>query len=134
MTLNNNSEENSECIFCYENLKDRIIEETNMFCAVKDGYPVTEGHLLVIPKRHVVEYFDLSDAERREADNFMKYLYHNMVKNDPTITGYNIGVNCGFSAGQSIFHLHYHLIPRRDGDTENPRGGVRGVIPGKRSY
>ncbi len=134
MTLNNNSEEKSDCIFCYENLKDRIIEEIDMFCAVKDGYPVTEGHLLVIPKRHVAEYFDLSDAERKEAVNFMKYLYHNMVKSDPTITGYNIGVNCGFSAGQSIFHLHYHLIPRRDGDTENPRGGVRGVIPGKRSY
>ena len=63
MTWNNNSEENSECIFCYEKLKDRIIEETKMFFAIKDGYPVTEGHLLVIPKRHVAEYFDLSDAE-----------------------------------------------------------------------
>lgn len=134
MNLKNNSEEKSGCILCYDNVKHRIIEETDMFYAVKDGFPVTEGHLLVIPKRHVAEYFDLSDAERRDADNFMRYLYRNMVKNDPTITGYNIGVNCGFSAGQSIFHLHYHLIPRRDGDTENPRGGVRGVIPGKRSY
>ena len=134
MTLKNNSKEKSECIFCYDNVKHRIIEETDMFYAVKDGFPVTEGHLLVILKRHVAEYFDLSDEERRDADNFMKYLYRNMIKSDPKITGYNIGVNCGFSAGQSIFHLHYHLIPRRDGDTENPRGGVRGVIPGKRSY
>ena len=134
MTLKNNSKEKSECIFCYDNVKDRIIAETDMFYAVKDGFPVAEGHLLVIPKRHVAEYFDLSDEERRDADNFMKYLYRNMIKSDPKITGYNIGVNCGFSAGQSIFHLHYHLIPRRDGDTENPRGGVRGVIPGKRSY
>ncbi len=134
MTLKNNGEEKLDCIFCYDNVKDRIVEETDMFYAIKDGYPVTEGHLLVIPKRHVAEYFDLSDPERRGADSFMEYLYRGMVKNDPAITGYNIGVNCGFSAGQSIFHLHYHLIPRRDGDTENPRGGVRGVIPGKRSY
>jgi ATP adenylyltransferase len=134
MTLKNNSEGKSECFFCSDIFKKRIIEETDMYYAVKDDYPVTEGHLLVIPKRHVAEYFDLSDEERRDADNLMKYLYHNMVKNDPTITRYNIGVNCGYSAGQSIFHLHYHLIPRRDGDTENPRGGVRGVIPGKRSY
>ncbi|MFO8083173.1 MAG: HIT family protein [Desulfobacterales bacterium] len=134
MTLKNNPENEWECIFCCDKIKDRIVEGTDTFYAVKDGYPVTEGHLLVIPKRHVAEYFELSDAERREADNFMKCLYRNMVKNDPTITGYNIGVNCGFSAGQSIFHLHYHLIPRRNGDTENPRGGVRGVIPGKRSY
>jgi ATP adenylyltransferase len=134
MTLRNNIEGKSECFFCSDNFKKRIIEETDMCYAVKDDYPVTEGHLLVIPKRHIAEYFDLSDAERRDADNLMEYLYRNMVKNDPTITGYNIGVNCGYSAGQSIFHLHYHLIPRRDGDTENPRGGVRGVIPGKRSY
>ncbi len=134
MTLKNKNEQKSDCIFCYDNIKDRIIEQTNMFYAIKDGFPVTEGHLLVIPIRHVAEYFDLSEAERRDADNFMKYLYRNMVKNDSTITGYNIGVNCGFSAGQSVFHLHFHLIPRRDGDTENPRGGVRGVIPGKRSY
>jgi ATP adenylyltransferase len=134
MTLKYDREDESKCIFCYDKIRERIIEETDKFYAVNDGYPVTKGHLLVIPKRHVAEYFDLSNAERRDADNFMKYLYHNMVKNDSTITGYNIGVNCGFSAGQSIFHLHYHLIPRRDGDTENPRGGVRGVIPGKRSY
>jgi diadenosine tetraphosphate (Ap4A) HIT family hydrolase len=80
MNLKNNSEEKSECIFCYDNVKDRIIAETDMFYAVKDGFPVTEGHLLVIPKRHVAEYFDLSDIERRNADNFMKNLYRNMVK------------------------------------------------------
>ena len=56
------------------------------------------------------------------------------LRSNPSITGYNVGVNCGESAGQTIFHVHYHLIPRRDGDTEDPRGGVRGVIPGKRGY
>jgi diadenosine tetraphosphate (Ap4A) HIT family hydrolase len=72
--------------------------------------------------------------ERRDADSLLRLLKEALCKNDPTINGYNIGVNCGESAGQTIFHVHYHLIPRRDGDTQNPRGGVRGVIPGKRDY
>jgi diadenosine tetraphosphate (Ap4A) HIT family hydrolase len=100
----------------------------------ENGYPVTDGHTLVIPKRHAAEYFDLSGAERRDADRLLKFLKQQLFKKDPSLTGYNIGVNNGASAGQTIFHVHYHLIPRRDGDTENPRGGVRGVIPGKRSY
>ncbi len=122
------------CKFCFHNIKGRVIKQLDSVIAVKDGYPVTEGHTLVIPKRHAVEYFDLSDNERRDADSLMKYLKQEMYKKDPSITGYNIGLNNGESAGQTIFHVHYHLIPRRDGDTENPRGGVRGVIPGKRSY
>jgi diadenosine tetraphosphate (Ap4A) HIT family hydrolase len=124
------------CKFCYENIKSRIIEgtDTGSVFAIKDGYPVTEGHTLVIPQRHVADYFDLSDAERRDADRLLKHLKLKMAKMDPSITGYNIGVNCGESAGQTIFHVHYHLIPRRTGDTADPRGGVRGVIPGKRGY
>ena len=123
-----------DCKFCYEKVKPRIIAEHGAVVAIKDGYPVTEGHTLVIPKRHVAEYFELSEAERRDADSLLKFLQRKMTRKDPAITGYNIGVNCGESAGQTIFHLHYHLIPRREGDTENPRGGVRGVIPVKRSY
>jgi diadenosine tetraphosphate (Ap4A) HIT family hydrolase len=125
-----------DCPFCYENIKSRIIEgpDIGAVFAIEDGYPVTAGHTLVIPKRHVAEYFELSDAERRDADRLLKCLQEKMTREDPRITGYNIGVNCGASAGQTIFHVHYHLIPRRDGDTENPRGGVRGVIPGKRGY
>ncbi len=102
--------------------------------AIKDAYPVTKGHLLVIPKRHAPEYFDLSENERRDVDRLLKYLKQKMCEKDPFITGYNIGVNNGESAGQTIFHVHFHLIPRRNGDTENPRGGVRGVIPGRRNY
>jgi diadenosine tetraphosphate (Ap4A) HIT family hydrolase len=102
--------------------------------AINDKYPVTQGHTLAIPKRHAVEYFELSDAERRDADSLLKFLKQSIFKKNPTITGYNIGLNNGASAGQTIFHVHYHLIPRRDGDAENPRGGVRGVIPGKRAY
>ena len=136
MTRNRPPASDPDCKFCYANIKSRIIKGsyTGSVFAINDGYPVTDGHILVIPKRHVVEYFDLSDAERRDADDLMKYLKRKMSKKDPSITGYNIGVNCGASAGQTIFHLHYHLIPRRDGDTEDPRGGVRGVIPGRRGY
>ena len=122
------------CKFCFEQIKGRVIEELNSVLAIRDGYPVTKGHTLIVPKRHVTDYFDMTDAKRRDADDLMKFLKRQMVKKEPTITGYNIGVNNGVSAGQTIFHVHYHLIPRRDGDTENPRGGVRGVIPGKRAY
>ncbi len=88
----------------------------------------------MIPKRHAPEYFDLSDAERRDVDSLLKFMKQQMIKKDSSINGYNIGVNNGESAGQTIFHVHFHLIPRRNGDTDNPRGGVRGVIPGKRAY
>jgi diadenosine tetraphosphate (Ap4A) HIT family hydrolase len=88
----------------------------------------------ICDKRHAPEYFDLSDVERRNVDSLLRFLKQQMCKNDSSITGYNIGVNNGESAGQTIFHVHFHLIPRRNGDTENPRGGIRGVMPGKRSY
>ena len=123
-----------DCKFCYQNIKGRVIEELETVVAIKDGYPDAKGHLLVIPKRHAPEYFDLSDAERRDVDSLLKFLKQQMFKKDSSITGYNIGVNNGESAGQTIFHVHFHLIPRRNGDTENPRGGIRGVIPGKRKY
>ena len=136
MTTKTNPKFDPDCKFCYPNIKSRIIKGTDRgtVFAIRDGYPVTEGHTLVIPKRHVAEYFDLSDDERRDADSLMKHLKLKMTKEDPKITGYNIGVNSGESAGQTIFHVHYHLIPRRDGDTADPRGGVRGVISGKRGY
>lgn len=124
----------ADCKFCRPNIKERIIQEGDHVVAIADAYPVAKGHTLVIPKRHVSEYFDLTDAERRDADNLLRSLLKRMSREDPTISGYNIGVNCGQSAGQTVFHVHYHLIPRRDGDTQNPRGGVRGVIPGKRAY
>jgi ATP adenylyltransferase len=123
-----------DCIFCYDNIKHRIIEEWGSAIAIMDAYPVTEGHVLVIPKRHVPHYFDLTNAERRDADTLMEHLQGKMARQDPSITGYNIGVNCGESAGQTIFHVHYHLFPRRFGDTDNPRGGVRGAIRGRRAY
>jgi ATP adenylyltransferase len=127
-------EPDSDCAFCYHNIKPRIIQELGSAVAIMDAYPVTQGHVLVMPRRHVAHYFQLTHAERRDADDLLQRLYEQMAREDDSITGYNVGVNCGESAGQTIFHVHYHLFPRRFGDTDNPRGGVRGAIRGKRNY
>lgn len=122
------------CPFCYENIKSMIIEELDSVFAIKDAFPVSDNHLLIIPKRHIADYFSLTEDEKRDADRLIKILRNRIAENDSSITGFNIGMNCGESAGQTIFHSHIHLIPRRDGDTPEPRGGVRGVIPEKMGY
>jgi ATP adenylyltransferase len=122
------------CPFCGDRVKDRIIEECGTVVAVRDKYPVTKHHTLVIPLRHTPDFFTMSSQERRDAEALIIVLQEKILKNDRTITGFNIGINCGKPAGQTIMHTHIHLIPRRDGDTPNPKGGVRGVIPGKMSY
>jgi len=99
-----------------------------------DGYPVTKGHTLVIPKRHFLDYFDSTKEEREAIFELLEKQKYKLLKEDPTIQGFNVGINIGEMAGQSIFHLHVHLFPRRKGDIENPRGGVRGIIPSKRNY
>lgn len=118
------------CIFCKK--EDYILENDYAF-AFYDIYPVNKGHLLIVPKRHVEQYFDLTAEERQAIDALLfegKALLDKEFKPD----GYNIGINCGKVAGQTIFHVHVHLIPRYKGDMEEPRGGVRGVIPEKRIY
>ena len=122
------------CPFCYQNLRGRIVDEYNSVFAIKDGYPVSDGHHLVIPKRHSDDYFSLTESEKLDADKLIQILRNQLLQDDRTITGFNIGMNSGESAGQTIFHCHIHLIPRRDGDTPAPRGGVRGVIPNKMGY
>jgi diadenosine tetraphosphate (Ap4A) HIT family hydrolase len=111
-----------------------MIEEYDSVWAIKDGYPVSEGHHLIIPRRHSSDWFMISEKERRDADALIRILKNRLSESDQTITGFNVGVNSGESAGQTIFHAHIHLIPRRDGDTPNPKGGVRGVIPDKMDY
>lgn len=124
------------CVFCgIENRisKERILFETTEWIAIYDGYPVSPGHVLLIPKEHYETFFDLPEG-----------LIESMILrlNDVKKTlddkfhpsGYNIGVNCGKSAGQTVMHCHIHIIPRYDGDVEDPRGGVRGVIPSKQKY
>ncbi len=110
-----------------------IICETATCVAFYDGYPVSPGHALIIPKRHVASYFDLTNHER-EAMNVMLQYVKQKVDERYHPDGYNIGINVNEAAGQSVFHVHMHLIPRYKGDVPNPKGGVRGVIPSKQKY
>ena len=123
-----------DCPFCYDNIKDRIVAEQNSVVAIADSYPVTDGHLLIIPKRHIADYFSMDGSEKKDTEILIIKLKNSILEKDHSVTGFNIGTNIGESAGQTIFHAHIHLIPRRNGDTPNPRGGVRGVIPEKMSY
>jgi len=122
-----------DCIFC-QIPKDRILFENNLIYAIFDGFPVTKYHSLIIPKRHIKDFFDLSEDELLSANKILHQMKEHILSIDESVTGFNIGMNAGESAGQTVFHCHIHLIPRRDGDVENPRGGVRHTIPGKGSY
>jgi ATP adenylyltransferase len=122
-----------DCIFCSE-VANRAINENKLALAFEDKYPVTEGHTLIIPKRHISDYFDLHQPEINAIHQLMDARKAQLQQSDSTITGFNIGINAGKDAGQTIFHCHIHLIPRRFGDMENPTGGVRGVIPSKQRY
>ena len=125
--------QNPTCIFCNIETSDYLYEDDLVF-VVDDRNAVTPGHKLLIPKRHVADYFDLTQEEISAINDAAQRQRKQLLESDPTITGFNFGTNCGEAAGQTIFHAHVHLIPRRDGDVENPRGGVRGVIPGKQGY
>lgn len=125
--------ENNECLFCSID-NDRIIESNHLAYVIRDGFPITEGHSLIIPKRHAVDYFELTPEELNACTELLHSQKRSLTEADNTITGFNIGMNAGESAGQTIFHCHIHLIPRRNGDVENPRGGVRHLIPGKGYY
>ena len=102
--------------------------------AINDAFPVSEGHSLLVPKRHVVSPNDLFQPELNAMWALSAKVQTALSASDPTIAGFNFGSNDGASAGQTIMHAHFHVIPRREGDTEHPRGGVRGVIPGRQNY
>ena len=119
----------SNCQFC--NIKEGIQYEAKNAFAVLDKYPVTKYHTLIIPKRHVESYFELTEAEHMDCIDLASAIKVILCKLDETITGFNVGANIGRDAGQTIPHCHIHLIPRRKGDTENPRGGIRCVISKK---
>ena len=121
------------CIFCNIDSK-KIVAQNELCYAIRDGYPVTRHHTLVIPKRHVAGYFDLYQPELNAIHAMLEEQRTEILSLDPAITGSNVGINAGEDAGQTIFHTHVHLIPRRKGDVSEPRGGVRGVIPGKQQY
>lgn len=121
------------CIFC-EMEDSRIIDSNELFYAIRDGFPVTEGHTLFIPKRHAKTWFDLTEAEQQALNQLLQQHKTQLQNQDASIQGFNIGMNCGETAGQTVMHCHVHLIPRRQGDMANPKGGVRGVIPEKQKY
>jgi len=122
-----------DCLFCDPD-ESRVILKTELAYVLKDSFPVTEGHVLIVPKRHVASFFDLFAPEINSCVRLINELRKQIEKEAPKVKGFNIGVNVDEAAGQTISHCHLHLIPRRFGDVPNPRGGVRNMIPGKGDY
>ena len=124
---------NNPCLFC--NIKESgLALENDKAYASYDSYPVSHLHCLIIPKRHVKDYFDLTDEEILSCNDLIKRIKNEILNKDSSVLGFNIGTNAGKIAGQSIMHCHIHIIPRRKGDVDNPQGGVRAVIPLKQHY
>jgi diadenosine tetraphosphate (Ap4A) HIT family hydrolase/5-methylcytosine-specific restriction endonuclease McrA len=121
------------CPFC-EIPKNSVVGELGLAYAMRDAFPVTPLHTLVIPRRHVSGYFELGRAELNACHRLLEQEKVAIERTDGSVDGFNVGVNEGEAAGQTVFHCHIHLIPRRRGDVANPTGGVRNVIPGKGSY
>lgn len=123
-----------DCLFCkWKNEKEKMLLENELAFARYDEFAVSKGHILFITKRHVKDFFETTFDERNAIFELIDKA-KKIVDERYNPSGYNIGMNCGISAGQSVMHVHVHLIPRYDGDVENPRGGIRGVIPKKQSY
>lgn len=120
------------CPFC-DISEDRIVASNDLVLAIRDEYPVGRGHTLIIPRRHVADYFELRFAERMAMDSMLLDMKRRLDA-ELAPQGYNVGVNVGRAAGQTIGHVHMHLIPRFAGDMPDPTGGVRGVIPEKQRY
>jgi len=124
---------NNPCLFC--NIKESELADENILAyASYDTYPVSDLHCLIIPKRHAKDYFELTKEEIIACNELIKTIKKEILLKDPLVEGFNIGTNAGKVAGQSVLHCHIHLIPRREGDVENPQGGVRSVIPLKQHY
>ena len=124
----------NECFFCNKAKKESVYSSNFTFVVRDNKFPVTKHHTLIATHRHVADFFDLNDEELNDLSNVLKKQRKLLLNLDKEITGFNVGVNAGVDAGQSIMHCHIHLIPRRKGDMENPKGGVRGVIPSKQKY
>ncbi len=124
---------NNPCLFCNTSKKEFIFENDLSFVTF-DSYPVSQFHSLIIPKRHIQNYFDLTNDELLACHGLLLKIKNKINSDDNTVGGFNIGVNSEKIAGQSILHCHIHLIPRREGDVDNPQGGVRSVIPSRQHY
>ena len=124
---------NNPCLFCNSKMSG-IAHENEFAYASYDTYPVSEHHCLIIPKRHIKDFFELTNEELIACNDLIKKVKDGILNKDRTVRGFNIGSNAGKISGQTILHCHFHLIPRREGDVENPQGGVRSVIPNKQYY
>ena len=124
---------NNPCLFC-DSKKSGIAHENDLAYASYDSYPVSDHHCLIIPKRHIKDYFDMTNDELIACNDLIQIVKNEILSKDINVKGFNVGTNAGKIAGQSIMHCHIHLIPRREGDVDNPQGGVRSVIPSKQHY
>jgi len=120
------------CAFC-ELPPDRPILATAHAVAIRDAFPVSEGHTLIIPRRHITSFFDATAEERADMMRLLE-LARESLEQEFRPAGYNIGINDGPAAGQTVLHMHIHLIPRYSGDRLDPRGGIRWVLPDKADY
>jgi diadenosine tetraphosphate (Ap4A) HIT family hydrolase len=120
------------CPFC-SLPAERIVHDRPFAFVIRDGFPVSPGHTLIIPKRHVESFFDVTDAERTDLMSLLAEARDDLDR-ELHPAGYNIGINDGAAAGQTVPHLHIHLIPRYEGDRDDPRGGVRWVLPDTAAY
>lgn len=121
------------CPFCERIAARDVTEQNDLAAAFPDGFPVSDGHTLVVSKRHEADFFQLTPAEHEDILKLARLVQERLSKTGD-VDGFNVGVNVGEAAGQTVPHAHMHIIPRRVGDVENPRGGVRNVIPGKGDY
>ena len=124
---------NNSCLFCNSEESGFIFENKLSFVSF-DTYPVSKYHCLIIPKRHIDNFFSLTNDELLACNDLIKIAKDDILSKDPSVKGFNLGTNIGKVSGQSILHCHFHLIPRRLGDVKNPQGGVRSVIPNKQHY
>ena len=122
----------ASCPFC-SLPRDRFLRECGTALALRDAFPVSPGHTLIIPRRHVASFFDVTDAERADLMSLLA-VARDSLDREFRPAGYNVGINDGTAAGQTVPHLHIHLIPRYVGDCEDPRGGVRWVLPARAAY
>lgn len=121
------------CKFCRPKTGE-ILDENDLCLTLIDTNPVSEGHCLIVPRRHAENYFEMNPAEAAAANKLLQRARERLMAEDRSISGFNTGMNTGRSAGQSVMHAHIHLIPRRDGDQENPQGGIRNIFPDRAKY
>jgi diadenosine tetraphosphate (Ap4A) HIT family hydrolase len=122
---------NPSCIFCQE---ENPLIKNELAYASFDKFPVTKFHALIIPKRHIETFFELTPFEKNNCLDLLDQVKEKLIQKDKTISGFNVGFNSGKDAGQTIMHCHIHIIPRRKGDVIEPQGGIRNIIPGKGRY